>query len=149
MSLFTDETEAEYGPNMDASSFNSTLHAVINVMILYLIECWYVRIIHDKYSVKIWERNCSNLSLVVPSVCLNKESRTSEEYWRCQGRKTEERLEHKHLPQSSCFPLAPAAEAANTNTHSHRQNHAHFKQIHEMFVSTMLSKKPKSFYLIW
>lgn len=32
MSLFTDETEAEYGLNTDKSSFNSTLHAIINVV---------------------------------------------------------------------------------------------------------------------
>lgn len=52
--------------------------------------------------------------LAVSSACLNKESRSSEERWGWRGRSTEERLEHKHLPQSSCFPLATATETARS-----------------------------------
>lgn len=62
------------------------------------------------------------LWLAVSSACLNKESRTSEEDGHCRGRNTEERLEHKHLPQSSCFPLPPGTETAlQTPTHTHWQ----------------------------
>lgn len=43
----------------------------------------------------------------------------------CRWRNTEERLEHKHLPRSPCFPLASGREtvlqthSSDTHTHTH------------------------------
>lgn len=55
------------------------------------------------------------LLLAVSSLCLNKESRTSEELT-LSSKSTEERLEHKHLPPSVCFPLAPKHRCARWQT---------------------------------
>ena len=68
-----------------------------------------------------------------------------QEHRLCRGRNTEERLEHKHLPQSPCFPLASGEEmvlqthSSDTRTHTHiyadKQNHAYFWQMHSDVVA--------------
>lgn len=76
------------------------------------------------------------LRLAVSSVCLNKESRTSVEHRRCRGRNTEERLEHKHLPQSRLLlPITSWYRNSTTNTHFHKQKYAQFWQMHSDVLS--------------